>query len=443
MDVLGVGSCSKRACHGSISPVEPTSGQNPPPIRRDEYITWTAKDVHARAYAVLHNERSRAIAKNLGGEPAHQNPQCLACHSTPTLAAQADKFAALVEDGVGCEACHGSARKWFAPHTSPTEWAMIGADVKERDYGFAMLDDVARRARVCAGCHVGSPPDEPHGVPARDANHEIMAAGHPRLVFELAVYQSFTPHWNDRRDKEPTFEARAWAVGQAAAAQASLELLAYRAGDAKQPWPEFAEYDCYSCHHGLKEPSWQRERGFAGRRPGSLPWGQWHLASLAIISDHVAPLGPEHRKALDELTRLMTRTNPDRDQVKRLAAAAAHDIESWTGKLAQVTQSPQSLGVLLRALAARDRSATVSSWDAAVQHVLAVGAIHRAGRRDEPTARERDVETAIEKLRQQLTFSKSHESPAKFQPGDLFAPLERLHQLVRDGTSGTALEGKR
>jgi hypothetical protein len=447
VQVLGVASCSKRACHGSIPPLEPAAGQNTPPIRRDEFVTWTTKDAHSKAYAALHSDRSRTIVKNLGGKlPAHQDPRCLACHSTPTLAARADKFADLVADGVGCEACHGPARKWLVPHTSPGEWATIGAEARERDYDFAVLDDVARRARACVGCHVGAPPDEQRRVPARDANHEIMAAGHPRLVFEFSAYQSLMPpHWSDRRDKEPTFEARAWAVGQAAAAQTSLELLAYRAGRAERPWPEFAEYDCYSCHHGLQEPSWPRDRGFPGRRPGSLPWSDWNFASLGLVRDHVAD-DPESRKRLDQLSHLMTQSNPDRNEVERLANDAARDVQNWTNTLAQVEHSSESLSRLLRSLADRDPKTAIANWDAAVQYVLAVAALDRARRNgmpaDQASERDKDIEATIEQLRRELTFRKTHESPVHFQPQELLGPLAWLHKLVRDAQVGPTQRGK-
>ena len=82
----------------------------------------------------------------------------------------------------------------------------------------------------------------------------------------------------ERRGHRAIDEAQAWRVGQVVSAEAALRLLIGRATAAKekaQPWPEFAEYDCYACHHGLQGPSWRQKRGYAGRVPGSLRWNDW------------------------------------------------------------------------------------------------------------------------------------------------------------------------
>src|SRR5262249_29449111 len=133
--------------------------------------------------------------------------------------------------------------------------------------------DVLQRARLCADCHVGGP--------EREVNHDLLAAGHPRLNFEFSSFQAIYPqHWCDRDDRAryPDFEARSWAVGQVVSAQTALNLLAYRANNKKAPWPEFAENNCYSCHHDL--------RGRLGRGqnldlgPGVLTLNDWYYAEL-------------------------------------------------------------------------------------------------------------------------------------------------------------------
>src|SRR5207247_8943586 len=101
-----------------------------------------------------------------------------------------------------------------------------------------------------------------------------------------------------RKDKErrPDFEARAWLIGQLVSARAALRLLEARAvaaaqaekqlkedprAEVKLAWPEFAEYDCFACHHGLQPPPrWRQLRGFPGRRAGALPWGTWSTPFL-------------------------------------------------------------------------------------------------------------------------------------------------------------------
>ncbi|HEV8058888.1 MAG TPA: hypothetical protein VGP68_03395, partial [Gemmataceae bacterium] len=75
-------------------------------------------------------------------------------------------------------------------------------------------------------------------------------------------------------------EVRAWALGQVLSAQAALELLATRASDTGRPWPEFAEYDCFACHHDLKSKSWRAAEQLHGREPGTPNWGGWFTTLL-------------------------------------------------------------------------------------------------------------------------------------------------------------------
>src|SRR5205807_1861790 len=91
----------------------------------------------------------------------------------------------------------------------------------------------ARLAETCVGCHVGSPA-VPAFPGARDVNHDLIAAGHPRLNFEFAAFLFNLPrHWNEeKKTPSPGAEGGTWVVGQAITAKAALELLAHRANQA-------------------------------------------------------------------------------------------------------------------------------------------------------------------------------------------------------------------
>ena len=121
-------------------------------------------------------------------------------------------------------------------------------------------------------------------------NHDLIAAGHPRLNFEYASYMaSYPKHWNERTTDPADFEAKSWVIGQVVTARAVLQLLADRAL-ASQPgavrkapapeavWPEFSEYECFSCHHGLVKNSPLQTEGHVRGKPGQLPWATWPLA---------------------------------------------------------------------------------------------------------------------------------------------------------------------
>jgi hypothetical protein len=258
---VGAGSCAAAACHNANF-ARGASGS--------EYATWITRDPHARAYEALFDERSVRIQKNLGHKtPAHEDRQCLACH----VAADYDperppKRAPFFKtDGVSCESCHGPAQAWIGLHHHE-RWRTLTAADKKR-VGMNDTRSITGRAQLCVPCHVGTA--------SMNVDHDLIAAGHPRLHFEFAAFHAHLPrHWPDYKDRDPAksargradFEARAWAVGQLVTVKAALELLTERAGDASRTWPEFAEYDCAACHRDL-----HRER-----QPRSLAWG--HLLAL-------------------------------------------------------------------------------------------------------------------------------------------------------------------
>ena len=77
---LGVASCGGTTCHGR----QEADGEI---VRQDELMRWqeesTPGGAHSRAFRVLREPRSIAIAKRLGIKDAASSQQCLGCHSTP------------------------------------------------------------------------------------------------------------------------------------------------------------------------------------------------------------------------------------------------------------------------------------------------------------------------------------------------------------------------
>src|SRR5262249_39929757 len=143
---------------------------------------------------------------------------CLACHATSGPASNPALAAVVRADGVGCESCHGPAGSWLALHTT-YEWDGLTPLEKEQRFGMVRNADLGRRAETCARCHVGEA--------GREVDHDLIAAGHPRLAFEFAAYLAKLPaHWVEKeRNAAPDFPARAWAIGQAVTAKAAIELL--------------------------------------------------------------------------------------------------------------------------------------------------------------------------------------------------------------------------
>jgi hypothetical protein len=301
-------------------------------LLRNEYTQWIERDPHAAAYTVLFGDRSARIMKNLAGipgtpHPAHQDIRCLACHCEIHVAVTADLAGQRV-DGVGCEACHGTARRWLEPHTAAAVWDKLPASEKLQ-FGMTNVKDPAAISQVCVGCHVGAPADENAKLPLRDVDHDLLAAGHPRLNFEFATFMAnLPPHWkqvagsSDARRREG---AKPWAIGQLTSARAALALLADRAmRAATATWPEFAEYDCSSCHHNLTSPSARLRQPGAPGLLGRSAWDTWFLSMpeqvladdanelnvLAALRKHMErpyPPLPATAKLVDDATKALSR----------------------------------------------------------------------------------------------------------------------------------------
>lgn len=94
---IGSGKC--KLCHNTVS-----SGK--------QYDKWLSTK-HAKAYATLASEESKKIAKEKGIADPQKSEKCLKCHVTAFTVPAAQKAATLtLEEGVGCEACHGPGEKY-------------------------------------------------------------------------------------------------------------------------------------------------------------------------------------------------------------------------------------------------------------------------------------------------------------------------------------------
>jgi len=298
---VGVASCANGFCHGSTAPKDETS------VLQNEYPTWMLGP-HRGAFRVLRNELSQAIAKALDpdGKPAHERDECLACHALVTPPGKSENV--FRDDGISCEACHGPAGGWRDQHFEE-DWTYQ----KSLDAGMRDLRDAKKRAGVCLECHLGAAD--------RKVDHRLIAAGHPRLYFELDNYAGKIPrHWKVGRSRSTT-GVRAWAVGQVASFRAALvSLERYAGGD--EGWPEFSEYNCQSCHHSLASNAWRKQAGY--RFQGGYPP---YVARYAVLRQLVAELdGGELDRfdaAVDDLVRAASSFRSRQDVAARAKAVTA------------------------------------------------------------------------------------------------------------------------
>lgn len=366
----GVGhlGCTAASCHGGGSVGEPGS----------ESLTWFEGDPHRKAFAVLHNAQSKTIAKNLAGRgpvvAAHRDERCLKCHAPEAVTIPDHRLMSPV--GVGCESCHGPAGEWGTAHYQPG-WKSLSAQKQAAEYGFYPLKDLAFRVRVCASCHVG---DE-----NRDVNHDLIAAGHPRLAFEYSAYHhqpGYQKHWKER---DPQFETKAWEAGQIACGRAAVALLKTRADRAEagaNAWPELSEYACFSCHKETATPSWKTVTTTT-HRLGGMRWGSWYGATVPWLADSrgesVMALGlPAKFKTLTALAESPT---PDPKAISRQAAVVINDFDRWLSVTGEPL-SPKAMfsGLSGHALTPDGRRLRDMEWDEAAQHYLGLAAARYAAR---------------------------------------------------------------
>jgi hypothetical protein len=425
--LAGTPSCSARGCHGAIQPV----GQRPlpdcldkidpaslPVVRQNEFSLWLARDKHAQAYQVLDGDLGRRILKNLYGEDKAKwnESACLACHTNPL--AMVDESALLKQErlsGVGCESCHGAAARWLDAHTKP-DW-MCNSPLLKRAYGMRPVGDPVELAQTCVGCHVGAPAAE--GRPVRDMNHDMIAAGHPRLNFELGAFlANMPPHWDEKeqaKHRNAGFEARVWAVGQVVTAQAALDLLADRARNMNRPWPEFSEYNCYACHHDLTTPSWRQSRGYGDRKAGSLPWGTWYSVMPRWLADRPAFSDAKDQsiaKGFDDLEKAMAVPLKDRNQLPAEAEVLAIRLAPLLAKTSQTKLSQNEIQLLLSSLAEKKPSDSAPDWDAAEQLYLAAAALSQ----DQGAERSQEKLNGLVKMLAQPRAYRPEEFLKVFQP---------------------------
>lgn len=256
---MGVATCATSQCHGSAVPRD---GAN---VLQNEYVTWTQDDPHSRAYDVLNSDQSKAIAARLGLRAAHTADVCLDCHADNVSGGKrGEKF--QLSDGVGCEACHGGAENWLSTHHNmPTV-----SHVDNVMAGLYPTDKVKERAGLCLSCHLGNKD--------KFATHRIMAAGHPRLSFELDTFTELwrtagrQPHYSvdaDYRErKQAASHSYTWAAGLLEEGRHRLSLIIDGKILGNGMFPELALYDCHACHRSMKTVQWRRLPRHGNAGPG-------------------------------------------------------------------------------------------------------------------------------------------------------------------------------
>jgi hypothetical protein len=413
---VGVASCAGSTCHGR-------SEANGKIVRQDELMRWqdpaSLTGAHSRAFRILSEPRARAIAARLGIGEASGAPSCLGCHSTPTAGATTGpRF--LRSDGVGCEACHGAASDWLASH-----FAVGGTHAADVARGMVPLDEPRARAAKCLDCHFGS------GAAGQFVDHRMMAAGHPRISFELDLFTTLQQHHDEdsdyRQRKGGASTVSIWAAGQAMALERSLSLFASARGS-QGLFPEFYFFDCHTCHRAISDDP--RFEPNAPANPGRpIPGGM-----PAYNDENIIMLSAAARVAAPSLALRFERDS------RAFHLAMAKDRPSALAAASRLRESALAVGDALGRGVGRDQtfaiidtiagnavSARFTDYEGSVQAVMAVDTLLSAlvnAREVAPAAAKAirpDIEIAYRAVR----------DPNAYSPPDFRAGLGRAAAAIR------------
>jgi len=419
---IGPGSCAATSCHGSVKPV---GGSR---IFQNEYSTWILQDRHSRAYQALTGDVGERMARILKlGAKAEESAKCLACHALYTAPEQRGR-AFEISEGVSCESCHGPASAWLGPHTTRS-WA------HEKSVALGMTDtrNVIHRTEKCLECHLGAK--------NKFVDHEMIAAGHPDLYFELDSFSAVMPrHSRVPRESEPGKPVedaawsgvREWAAGQAVQLRAAMERLTWRAKnerfDKKDVWPEYSELSCFACHHALgpAKDSWRQEHGYVGRRPGDPAWNASRYVVFRLLAKQIDSANAQE---LDRQTLLvsdeMSRLNPDRNAVAAAASAAAPLAQRIAERLATMQYDQAIVLRMLQRIPDDAENIALADERAAEQATMALDSLYIAHSRETKPANAAEVRAAINSLFQQL------ENPSAYNADQFASALRRIRPMLQ------------
>ena len=421
MKYIGPGSCAATSCHGSVKPVEGSR------ILQNEYSTWIIKDKHSRAYQALTGDIGERMARILKtGMKAEEAPKCLACHALNPPQDQRGR-AFEVSEGVSCENCHGPASAWLGPHTTRS-W------LHEKSVALGMYDtrNIIHRTEKCLECHLGTK--------NKFVDHEMIAAGHPDLYFELDSFSAVMPrHWKVPRESEPGKPVenaawvglREWSTGQAVQLSASMERLTWRAKferyDKKEVWPEYSELSCFACHHALgpAKDSWRQEHGYAGRRPGDPAWNGSRYAVFSLLAKQEdSATAQDLERQLAVVSSEMSKLNPDRNAIVS-AAAAAGPLAMRVAERLNTAQYDRAVALqLLQHISDDAENIALADERAAEQATMAMDSLYIAYSKDAKPANAAEVRAAINGLFQQL------ENPSAYNADQFASALRKIRPLL-------------
>lgn len=350
----GPGSCSSPSCHGAVQARSDNS------VLQTEYGTWVVRDKHSRAASVLTDQLSKGIGRILDLRP-DTSERCLACHSLNVP--EEEKSRSFDSDeGVSCESCHGPASNWLGQHTT-RGWNYD----RSVEQGMTNTRDLIKRSEICLSCHLGTD--------SKWVDHQMIAAGHPDLYFELDSFSAAMPaHWKEV-DPDPWVDLRVLVVGEAVQLRENMRRIVR---DTARFWPEYSELDCFACHHSLTTAadSWRQQHGYSGRRAGNPAWNSSRYAVFKLI---LAQLDLDDARQLEQsLARtnaLVSDVTADRRAIASAAQATADIADRIAHHLAGHSFDAAAALQLVKAISGRADWVSYQGERSAEQAVMVLNSL--------------------------------------------------------------------
>lgn len=365
----GVATCAGSTCHGRAE-------GNGEIVRQDEIATWqepsSSSGAHSRAFAVLASPRGRQIAASLGLGSASSAPACLGCHATfVPQSRRGPRF--QTSDGVGCETCHGPASGWLAIH-----YAKPATHASNVAAGLFPLDRPQVRAKVCLDCHFGSADGN------QFVTHAMMAAGHPRVSFELDLFSALQQHHDEDDDyvsrKRRTDSVRLWAVGQAEAVRRSTGLFARPGFGTRGVFPEYYFFDCHSCHRAITDGP-QGKLTFETNPGREIPFGMapYNDENIIMLSAVSRALAPTRAAAFDSASKGFHRAmGKGRAEAVAAARTLRKEAEALSNTLATRSYSGNDAFMVVQMISDKATSPRFTDYTGSAQAVMAVDTLLNA-----------------------------------------------------------------
>ena len=255
--------------------------------------------------------------------------------------------------------------------------------------------------------------------------HAMMAAGHPRISFELDLFSSFQQHHDVDADylqrKGVADGVQLWAVGQAEAVARATDLFTRPQLATEGLFPQLTFFDCHSCHREIIDgPERRLTFEVNPARPltfGQPPFNDENIIMLDAVAQALAPARAEgFRSASRDFHAAMNRG-------REPAVTAAVALRTEAGRLSDALAARSFGGndafEVIAIIGGRATAARFTDYAGSVQAVMAVDTLLNA-----LVTQDRITLGAAASIRADINRAYSAvRSPEGYDPGDFRAAL--------------------